>query len=216
MNEGPLRLLLVTLAAMASPWLVACGDDATEDADEARPGHIVDRPDAQTHVSPPVLDSGLVYTFPCVGERSDPTYEATFTSVYLDIFCDAGCTNPYCHGSRGSWGDMDLASSIEVAYSNLVSHHTGTKVPADGRDTCRESALLRVAPGSPEQSLLYLKITDAAPCGTHMPPASSGLPMLGPEQIDHVRRWIEAGAPLNRPAEDAGADASHMSATASL
>ena len=216
MNERWRRALLVPLVALGVPCLVACGDDASDDADDGRRDHTTDRPDAQLPPPPPApaSDAVLNYSFPCAGERGPPTFEATFTSVYLDIFCEAKCANFYCHGSRGAWGDLDLASSIELAYSNLILQRTGTKVPADGRDTCRESTLLRVVPGSPEQSLLYLKVTDEAPCGSYMPPSSSGFPRLRPEQIDHIRRWIEAGAPLDHLVEDAGADASNMSADA--
>lgn len=154
----------------------------------------------------------MAYTFPCLGER-ESTNEATFTSVYLDVFCHVSCTNPYCHGSSGAWGNMDLSSSIEIAYANLVGHRTGTDVPADGRATCRNSDLLRVVPGAPEQSLLYLKITGKAPCGTVMPPPDSDYSLLTEAQIDHIRRWIEAGAPLHSPeaadaSVDSGADAS--------
>jgi hypothetical protein len=194
--------MLRLLTALA--WCGACGDDAAVEG--SRHGQGSDRPDAQVQ-SPTTADpsdASVAYTFPCLWER-EPTHEATFASVYLDIFCHVGCVNPYCHGSRGAWGSLDLASSIDLAYANLVGHRTGLTVPADGRATCRDSTLLRVAPGAPERSVLYLKISGAAPCGTRMPPAGSGLAMLAPEQIEQVRRWIEAGAPLGDTRLGAGA-----------
>ena len=58
-----------------------------------------------------------------------------------------------------------------------------------------QSPLLRVAPGSPEDSYLYRKLvgTQVAAGGTgeRMPFGES---QLSKEQIDAVRRWIEDGA----------------------
>lgn len=182
---------------------IACGDDSGSAGSTARSDAAVWSPTPPGSI--PQSDASLVYTFPCLGER-DATNEATFTSVYLDIFCKTSCTNPYCHGSSGAWGELDLSSSIEVAYENLVAHRTGTNVPADGRATCRESDLLRVVPGQPEQSLLYLKITGNTPCGVRMPPPDEDYSPLDPAQIEQIRRWIEAGAPLHSAPADAGFD----------
>jgi hypothetical protein len=48
---------------------------------------------------------------------------------------------------------------------------------------------VRVVPGSPERSLLYLKLTDN-PCGTAMPPARA----LDAPGLDAVYAWIAEGA----------------------
>jgi hypothetical protein len=201
---------------LVGQWLASCGDDArSEPMQTVAECHDMAPVDAGGTAGEPTMDSqasgtshdpsDLAYTFPCLGlGETEPTHEATFTSVYLDVFCPAGCTNPFCHGSSGAWGGLDLSSSIEVAYANLVEQRTGTTCPADGRPTCRDSELLRVAPGSPEQSLLYLKISGAAPCGMHMPPPESNLPPLASAELEQIRRWIEAGAPLDSAPVDAG------------
>ncbi|MFT3923757.1 MAG: hypothetical protein QM778_14590 [Myxococcales bacterium] len=177
-------LLLATWVCLS-----ACGDDPTSPEERRTSDASVSVPEA------PKSDGGLVYTFPCLFQRP-PTHEATFTSVYRDIFCHAGCANFYCHGNSGQWGDLDLSASIEVAYAQLVGQRTGVSIPADGRPTCRESTLLRVAPGDPEHSVLYLKVSATTPCGTRMPPASSGMKMLSPDEQEQIRQWILAGAPL--------------------
>jgi hypothetical protein len=146
------------------------------------------------------------YPFPCLSARPT-TGAANFVSVYLEVFCDQGCTNSYCHGSRGAWAGLDM-TSVEGAYQALVGMRTGELDSVDERPNCRASELLRVEPYAPERSLLYLKVSGQAPCGTSMPPPSSGLPELPAEAIDHLRRWIRAGAPLvsPQPAQDAGSD----------
>jgi|GEM_PF-5728552 len=196
----------IWLALVSCTLTVACGDD--DRAPSAEPPH--GPLDASvsihdTHDTDVVHDAGM-YTFPCLFGR-EATHEASFTSVYIDIFCHAGCTNFYCHGSSGQWGDLDLSSSIEVAYQQLVGHRSGTSIPADNRPTCRESDMLRVTPGRPEQSLLYLKVTAQAPCGTHMPPAYSDLPLLQIAEQEQIRQWILAGAPLHALQTDAAVPA---------
>ncbi len=82
-----------------------------------------------------------------------------------------------CVGCHGTYGGLSLEAG--KAEANLVG------VPSQ----C-DPALLRVAPGQPRRSLLYLKITDdPAKCGQRMPP--TGDP-LSAEEVDLIRRWIES------------------------
>lgn len=61
-----------------------------------------------------------------------------------------------------------------------------------------QSELLLVAPGKPDASYFYLKLT-----GEHLAAGGSGEPMpfphgpLAPAEIEAVRKWIEQGAPRN-------------------
>ena len=50
---------------------------------------------------------------------------------------------------------------------------------------------MRVKPGDPEHSLLYLKLT-LPPCGSKMPPAA--FTQATEEQVSLVRQWIADGA----------------------
>lgn len=146
----------------------------------------------------PLLDAGVApsYSFPCLGAPA-ATGAPTFTAIYAEVMCNGGCVDAYCHGSRGTWADLDL-SQLDGAYYALVNQPTGKLVPVDMRPTCAESALLRVKPGAPDESLLYLKVSGRAPCGTRMPPPSSEYRALGDAQVAQIRRWIERGAPSFR------------------
>jgi hypothetical protein len=84
------------------------------------------------------------------------------------------CALPTCHNSTDAAGGLDFeASDLEA---ELVGAPSGT---CDG--------WIRVVPGTPDESLLYLKVAGPAPCGTLMPP-NAGLPA---EQAACVRSWIE-------------------------
>ena len=66
------------------------------------------------------------------------------------------------------------------------------------RSNCNAD-LLRVKPGVPEQSLLWLKVANrACGCGrfSSMPPGFDGLRAL-PEDFCAIENWIRAGAPAN-------------------
>jgi len=108
--------------------------------------------------------------------------DATFTSIYDDIFVGAGCATGSCHGANA--GELSFASR-QVAYDELVG------VGAQGV-VCAPTGMLRVDPGNPGGSLLMDKIASEEPsCGDGMP--ISG--MLEPEQIERIRMWIARGAP---------------------
>jgi hypothetical protein len=136
------------------------------------------------------------YSFPCLGVRT-VSGAPTFSAIYLEVMCTGGCVDAYCHGSRGTWADLDL-SQLDGAYYELVDQPSGKLIPVDNRPTCAESPLLRVKPGAPEESLLYLKVSGRAPCGTRMPPPSSEYRPLLDAQVAQIRRWIELGAPSFR------------------
>lgn len=171
---------------MRTPLLVGAGvlTFGCSDADSA----------AQPDASPPSVEAGADqhYSFPCLAAPT-VTGAPTFTAIYNEIFCSNGCADVYCHGSSARWADLDL-SLIDGAYHLLVDRPAGKLIPVDGRPTCAESSLLRVKPGAPEESLLYLKVSGRAPCGTIMPPPGSGARPLAPEKIEQIRRWIELGA----------------------
>lgn len=100
-----------------------------------------------------------------------------FTTEVQPIF-NASCASAACHGNQAG-----LTLTAGVSYAEIVN------VPAT------QSALLRVAPGDPAQSFLYLKITGCTPpacVGDRMPRGAAPLPAA---QIETIREWIAGGAP---------------------
>lgn len=114
----------------------------------------------------------------CLQGAAEAAGDVNFLRDIVPIF-KTSCV--MCHLPDAEPGG--LALHPKGGYSNLV----GVK--------STQSPLLRVAPGSPEDSYLYRKLlgTQVAAGGTgeRMPfgdaPLSNG-------QIEFIRRWIEAGA----------------------
>lgn len=105
----------------------------------------------------------------------------SFAEIQATVFVRE-CGGPGCHGASTAAGGLDLESTD--AYAALVQG------PCDNADA-EAAGLLRVAPGDPQRSFLYVKITDPAGMGDAMPP-------WGPLSADAVRAigdWIAAGAP---------------------
>lgn len=90
---------------------------------------------------------------------------------------DASCLA--CHSAAAAQGQLDLETNLHAATVEVPSGNAG---------------FVLVVPGSPDESLLYLKVANQPPSGTgtEMPPGSGGLPE---DQLAIVRGWIEDGAP---------------------
>lgn len=82
-----------------------------------------------------------------------------------------------CHGASSALGGLDLETDLIAATVGVVGQY---QIPL-------------VQPGSPEDSMLYLVITNTQPDGTsgEMPPGSGG---LGQAATDIVYDWIADGA----------------------
>ena len=81
-----------------------------------------------------------------------------------------------CHGPDANARQADL---------RLDRHNSGLE------ETATEVAI--IAPGNPDQSKLYRRISSAEEA-VQMPPVDSKLPPLSDYEISLVRRWIEQGA----------------------
>jgi len=110
----------------------------------------------------------------------------SFANDVYDQVIRARCGS--CHSDGPSFGGLALFPGAETAYANLVS------VPAGAEDNykCKDSGLMRVEPGDPARSLLYLKLTMPT-CGSMMPPGGLG-GTLTDEQLSLIRDWIMEGA----------------------
>ena len=83
-----------------------------------------------------------------------------------------------CHGPDANKREASLRLDIaEEAYKALKEHP-------------KAHALV---PGKPELSELFLRVS-STDTSYRMPPASSNLPALNPEEIELIRKWIEQGA----------------------
>ena len=103
--------------------------------------------------------------------------EVSFTAEIVPLL-KSRCVMCHLPGAE----QAGLALHPKGGYANLV----------DVKST--HSALARVAPGKPEESYLYRKLT-----GTHTEVGSGermpfGESSLTAEEIERVRRWIDAGA----------------------
>ncbi len=111
------------------------------------------------------------------GGGTPPDPSATFTRVKAEVL--PTCAAVGCHGTIAPQQNLILAPA--VAYANLVN------VPST-----EITSVLRVAPGDPNNSYMYRKITGSGITGGKMP---LGGPYLTDAQISLVRDWIRRGAP---------------------
>ena len=105
--------------------------------------------------------------------------EATFTAVQQQIFSQS-CAFSGCHGGSSPAEGLDLRQG--AAYAEIVNVRSNQR-----------SSLDLIEPFEPEDSYLYLKVTDdSSISGSSMP---RGGPALSDALIDLLRDWIERGAP---------------------
>lgn len=121
----------------------------------------------------------ILLGFGCSDEGSplDPTTvggdTVSFVKDVQPLF-DVHCVE--CHGSEAN-GGLDLRGP--QSYDDLVD------VEASGYDA------VRVLPGQPDASVLYVKVSTDGQFGDRMP---LGGPYLDPEETDLLRQWIAQGA----------------------
>lgn len=116
-----------------------------------------------------------------------PPCEPTLASIQQNIF-QLTCQWPTCHGHpTPAWG-------LVLVDPDVAQHLVGV---ASG--SC--PGWMRVVPGSPEQSLLYEKISsDHPPCGARMP---WGPEILPESSIRCVRDWISSLSRVDASSLDA-------------
>lgn len=129
-----------------------------------------------------LLPAGAFLVMACGnGDIEDQQIEPTFSAIQENVF-KVSCTASSCHGEQNA-GNLDLRT--EIAYDQLVNRpslHQG----AGNMDL--------VKPGVPEESFLYIKITNPGPDqGGQMPPGFQ----LPQPRIDAVKQWIAEGAENN-------------------
>jgi len=100
----------------------------------------------------------------------------SFATDVRPIF-EATCGGGSCHGTAGAAGNLVLAGADP--YSDLIN------VTSFGYDPA-----VRVVPGDPEASVLYLKLVGTIPFVPAMPLGGS----IDPALTEKIRLWIDEGA----------------------
>jgi hypothetical protein len=109
-----------------------------------------------------------------------------------------------CH-QTGTDGNLNMKADTNdtlgtTAYKSLVGTGTGGAVSANAGCTLLDTKKLRVSPGDPTHSLMYLKITTAdatlkaANCGDSMPKGKTMLGSMDAADTMKIQTWIMQGA----------------------
>ena len=134
-----------------------------------------------------------------------PPAANSFTKIYTETI-QPKCSSNFCHynGVPIRFSALDLSSKVR-AYWSLVD------LPCMG--PCQQTGM-RVLPGQPEASVMYIKVLDPLPagmsrCGTEMPADTTGYstngtsdltfsgPALSSDEQARIRDWIQEGAQDN-------------------
>ncbi|HVM95393.1 MAG TPA: hypothetical protein VMT89_03340, partial [Candidatus Acidoferrales bacterium] len=121
-----------------------------------------------------------------VSDGSAAAPESTFSRIQTQVF-NVSCSSDSCHSHVGKAGDMVLEEGM--SWENLVNHVPSNPLAA-------AHGYMRVMPGTPLNSLLYLKISNSLQPGEGVP-MPYGTPLLPVHAIAVIRAWIEAGAPAD-------------------
>lgn len=122
----------------------------------------------------------------CDGGGADETGigEADVTLAQVQAVFDAECTACHANGANAD-GGMDLTLGVEVVAVDVASTEVTTMV--------------RIAPGSLEDSYLWHKLQGTAPSvgGVDSQMPFDGSAPLSTEQLSLIEDWILAGAPTD-------------------
>ena len=99
----------------------------------------------------------------------------TLAQLTTQIF-EPRCSASGCHGATDPSRALNLQSDAIASLVDVAS--------------VEDPAVPRVAPGDPDGSLLYLVLVGPVGATRQMPPGA----VLPAEDVELVRRWIEAGA----------------------
>ncbi|HVM98115.1 MAG TPA: EF-hand domain-containing protein [Candidatus Acidoferrales bacterium] len=148
---------------------------------------LLDSATRRARVSGSVLFLLSVSSAAWAADCSGGSYDSTLALLQKVIFENRGCTSQVCHGAPGapSAGGLDLRP--EVAYDNLVEVNATTV-----------TGMQRVVPGRHDASLLFINLAAATDPTHFKAPLRAmpiGLPPISANELDALRRWIEAGAP---------------------
>jgi hypothetical protein len=123
-----------------------------------------------------LLAPALLFSPPALAaENAPPTLKNDVQPIF-----DMACAD--CHGVKHQKAKLNLSAA--TARQALVNQ------PSDEVPT-----LVRVKPGDPEGSYLWQKLQNKAAKGKGMPRTIFSTKRLPDDQLEVIRKWIEAGAP---------------------
>jgi len=111
--------------------------------------------------------------------------ELSFDNIYEIVFASS-CAFSSCHGAENPRAELSLATA-DAAWAALVG-------VAPSNLAALEAGLLRVDPGTPDNSFLLRKLIEPGPGEGNRMPANSPTP-LSDATLQAVREWIAFGAP---------------------
>lgn len=114
----------------------------------------------------------------------------SFAFINANVFQAEGCTGCHVAGAGAAFGNLDLVTN---PYEALLGPN-GAGAPASNVEGSA-TGLLRVDPGDPAHSFLFIKLglsATSSEYGEAMPPLSGGTPSV---LVNAVGSWIDAGAP---------------------
>lgn len=127
--------------------------------------------------------------------------EPTLASLQAGFFTPS-CASSLCHSAKQKAGGISLATATDTCAS-LVSQ-LATEKGAVGLNSCAKggaakAGMLRVKPGSPDESFAYVKVSTTEKCvtvggalaGDRMP---KGKPAASAEAVQALAGWITSGA----------------------
>ncbi len=190
-DDGSMPPGEIGAALQATPkWYV----QSAADNDPAEPFEIEERvvPPISTSAGKEIVRNWLACGAPVpegqrLGQRGPDPVAATWDDIHSVIIsdqcvgCHAGTADPAFNGGL-------LLSSACASWKAVVNQ------PAHSSSVCDAFPGALIAPGMPEQSLLYQKLVqqDADICGSPMPLGPA--PTLGESFTNAVRDWIMNGA----------------------
>jgi hypothetical protein len=133
-------------------------------------------------VPPPTAPPNATPTTVPPSPSPTATQVVTLGEVQTQVFT-SHCATEFCHSSTARAGNMVLEDGASFAsLVNVMSDNFAAK----------NAGILRVNPGTPDESFLLIKLTGPTlEQGSRMP---MGLPPLSDELISLVRNWIAQGA----------------------
>jgi hypothetical protein len=126
----------------------------------------------------PTLPLGLALLLSpraATAEGAPPTLKKDVQMIF-----DMACAD--CHGVKHQKAKLNLSPA--TAKQALINQ------PSD-----EMPKLMRVKPGDPENSYLWQKLQNKAAKGKGMPRTIFSTKRLPDDQLEVIRKWIEAGAP---------------------